>query len=178
MKSLSEYLTEALGQKKLDSEQLFFLYCDQIDVKAFAINNKLDEKDAQHIYDVLHSGDIVIVSEEQMKAKYSKDEVKNLMDKIDDLVAAGVRYGTQLGLSPEEKKQREEAEKNLAKEKGEEPKKSKVDDLDFVNQCNTDFAGVDPKNVSEFFWKKSGGTGYLYFIINLTEDIEELIEQI
>lgn len=178
MKSLQQYLLEALQQSKIDSEQLYQLYSDQIDVKAFALNNKLTEKEAQHVYDVLHSGDMVIVSEEQMKLKYNKDDVKEMIDHIDDLVAMGVRYGNQLGLSPEEKKQREEAEKALADEAGEKPKKSKVDDLDFVNQCNTDFVGVVPKLVSEFFWKKSGDTGYLYFILNNSDEIEDLIEQI
>ena len=178
MKSLQQYLTEALQQTKIDSEQLYQLYSDQIDVKAFALNNKLTEKEAQHVYDVLHSGDIVIVSEEQMRAKYDKDEVKDIFDHIDDLVAAGVRYGNQLDLSPEEKKQREEAEKALADKTGEKPKKSKVDDLNFVNQCNTDFVGVVPEEVSEFVWKKSGDTGYLYFIINSTPDVEELLKQI
>ncbi len=178
MKSLQQYLLEALQQTKIDSEQLYQLYTDQIEVKAFALNNKITEKEAQHVYDVLHSDDIVIVSEEQMRAKYDKDEVKEIFDHIGDLVAAGTRYGNQLGLSPEEKKQREEAEKALADKTGEKPKKSKVDDLDFVNQCNTDFVGVAPESISEFFWKKSGDSGYLYFIINSTPDVEDLLKQI
>lgn len=178
MKSLQQYLLEALQQTKIDSEQLYQLYTDQIEVKAFALNNKLTEKDAQHVYDVLHSGDIIIVSEEQMRAKYDKDEVKEIFDHIDDLVAAGVRYGNQLDLSPEEKKQREEVEKALVDKTGEKPKKSKVNDLDFVNQCNTDFVGVLPESISEFFWKKSGDSGYLYFIINSTPDVEDLLKQI
>ena len=178
MKSLRQYLFEALQQTKIDSEQLYQLYTNQIDVKAFAMNNKLTEKEAKHVYDVLQSGDIVIVSDEQMRTKYNKDDIEKILDNIDDLVAAGVRYGNQLGLSPEEKKQREEVEKALADKAGEKPKKSKVDDLDFVNQCNTDFVGVAPEAVTEFFWKKSGDTGYLYFIINSTPDVEELLKQI
>lgn len=178
MKSLSQYLIESIQQKKLDSEQLYMLANDQIDVKAFALNNKVSVVDAKKIHTTLHSGDIVIVSEEQMKAKYSKDDVKKMIDDIDKLVAAGPRYGRQMDLSPEEKKQREEAEKQIAAETGEKPKKSEVDDSEFVNQCNTDFVGVTPESISTYFWKKSGDTGYLYFIVNDTEDVEELIDQI
>lgn len=178
MKSLTQFLYEALQQKRLDSEQLYMLANDQIDVKAFALNNKISVVDAKKIHTTLHSGDIVIVSEEQMKAKYSKEDVQKMMDDLDKLVDAGVRYGRQMNLSPEEKKQRKEAEKQIAAETGEEPKKSEVDDADFVNQCNTDFVGVEPDVISEYFWKKSGDTGYLYFIINSTEDVEELIDQI
>jgi len=178
MKSLSQYLLEALQQKKLDSEQLYMLANDQIDVKAFALNNKVSVVDAKNIHTVLHSGDIVIVSEEQMKAKYSKDSVKKMTDDIDKLVAAGVRYGKQMDMSPEEKKQREEAEKALADKTGKQPEKPEIDDAEFVNQCNTDFVGVAPDSITEYFWKKSGDTGYLYFIINMTDDVKELVNQI
>ena len=178
MKSISQYLLEALQQKKLDSEQLYMLANDQIDVKAFALNNGMNVADVKKIHTTLHSGDIVIVSEEQMKSKYSKDDVKKITDDIDKLIAAGPRYGRQMNLSPKEKKQREEVEKQISAETGEPPKKSEVDDSKFVNQCNTDFVGVMPDAVSTYFWKKSGDTCYLYFIINNTEDVEELINQI
>jgi hypothetical protein len=180
MKSFSDYLLESLNNIKLDSEQLFALYVDKIDIKTFAINNKIKEEDAKFVYDTLRKDYIRIVSTDQMLAKYKKDDVIGIVEDIDSYVDLGVRYGSEMGASEEEKKQRKEAEKAIAKEKGEEyvDKSEGIDDSAFVNQVNLDFVGIDKDRIQEYFWKKSGVVGYLYFIVELTPEVKEIIKRL
>jgi hypothetical protein len=179
MKSFKEHLLESLSRVKLDAMQLFNLFTDNIDYKAFALNSRITDKDAKNIQEILKTENLFIISVDQMYSKYDKEYVDKIVDKVDELEKLGPRYGSQLGLSDEEKKQREEAEKALAAENGEEPKeKSDADDSDLVEQCCTDFVGRDPQSIVEYFWKKGEDQAYLFFVVENTPEIEDLLEQI
>lgn len=180
MKSFKVYLTESLTGVKLDSEQVFLLYSNKIDEKAFAMNCDIDEDDAKFISDILKSKKIVIVSSDQMKDRYDKSDIDKYLSDPDALVDLGIRYGTQLSMDDDERKQYKETGDRLAKEKGEEPEKhdETVNDFKFVAQVNADYTSVQPENVVEFFWKKAGNSVYLYFILDTNDDIDKFISKL
>ena len=173
MKSLSQYILESLNFRKIDSEQIFFLYTNKIDIKTLSINCNISEKDAEWIKSVLDSENIIIVSTDQMLDKYDKDKVSKIIDNIDKYVDAGVRYGNEIGLTDKEKKERAEIEKGM----GIEPKED-LGDEELVKQVVSDFTSIDPKYIQEFFWKKSGESGYLFFILDNNDEIKKFIKKI
>lgn len=168
MKSFKVYLIESLTGVKLDSEQVFLLYSNKIDEKAFAMNCDIDEDDAKFISDILKSKKIVIVSSDQMKDRYDKSDIDKYLSDPDALVDLGIRYGTQLSMDDDERKQYKETEKH----------DETVDDFKFVAQVNADYTSVQPENVVEFFWKKAGNSVYLYFILDTNDDIDKFISKL
>lgn len=168
MKSFKAYLIESLTGVKLDSEQVFLLYSNKIDEKAFAMNCDIDEDDAKFISDILKSKKIVIVSSDQMKDRYDKSDIDKYLSDPDALVDLGIRYGTQLSMDDDERKQYKETEKH----------DKTVDDFKFVAQVNADYTSVQPENVVEFFWKKAGNSVYLYFILDTNDDIDKFISKL
>lgn len=168
MKSFKAYLIESLTGVKLDSEQVFLLYSNKIDEKAFAMNCDIDEDDAKFISDILKSKKIVIVSSDQMKDRYDKSDIDKYLSDPDALVDLGIRYGTQLSMDDDERKQYKETEKHDETD----------DDFKFVAQVNADYTSVQPENVVEFFWKKAGNSVYLYFILDTNDDIDKFISKL
>lgn len=189
MKKFQQFLRESLMSIKMDSEQLYLLQTGKIDEKSFALNVSITEEDAKWCKDIVQSDAIQIISSDQMLEKYDRKEVQKLIDRVDDLEALGERYGSEIGLSPEEKKAREEQKKaiELANEAekehrvpGGEDKKPKgpVDDSWLIKAVATDFSPIEFSRIQKFFWKRSGNNAYLYLIIDMTDDVKKLINLI
>lgn len=186
MKSFSQYLSESLTQVKLDSEQLYKLYSNEIDVKTFAVNNDITNDDASKIEDILKSKSLYIISTDEIRERYSNDEVECLddMQALEDL---GIRYGNELDLSPEEKKQREQAKKHLGIIDDNKPNQStdksdddskKIDDEELICHVITDIVNAQLNRVTEYFWKKSGDVGYLFIIIDVTPEMDKFLKKL
>lgn len=173
-------MLESLNNVLLDSEQIYLLYSNKIDIKAFAMNCRIEEEDAKEIQKTLQGDHIRIVSTDQMAQKYNKDDIDPILDDLDAYVDLGVRYGSEIGATPEEKKERQKIEDEMAEEEGKEPEDhdNEVDDSDFVKRVNSDFIGVSTDGIEEYFWKKSGTQGYLYFILDPTPEVLKLIKKL
>lgn len=172
MKSFKNVILESLYTKKINISQLFLLQKDFIDIKTFAINNDVTEKHSKEIKDVLKTGNIVILSHQDVKDDFKQDDQDTVFKDINKLIRYGIRYGNVLGLSDEEKKQRKEAEINA----GEEPKDN--DDVKFVEDCIDKYIKVDYNNISKFFWKKDGSDLYLIVVLEDSQDIDNLIKEL
>ena len=153
-----EYIIEKLGKVKIDSTQLYKLHKKELDSKTFAINCNINPDEAKNIQDIVDN-DIVIVSYDDLLDIYQKDDLKKYEKHIDELISQGAKYPSNLDI-PEDEDSEE------------------INDASFIKKVISDIVGVDQNSMTEYFWKKSGSTIYIYFIINLTKDVEELIDQL